>query len=243
VADDAKAEGSGGRGSGRLRSRLSVALFAAVLGALLMLGMVVLGIGLGTGVFSPPGDTAGPTADGSVAPTPTTTASSSPASPSPTASPSPSPWPGEPDGTVYIVGNVELEVCNTGCTKFFDLDRNRGTVIAGQPETDVSATLDGLGMQNRAQVAAWGNREPPDLADCRAIADPAWTVPLVEVRSFEEGSSFCVRTDQDRYGYLQPQRSGVNEYRFYYVLWAHPDDDVQGQPGQRDGEDVRPAAA
>lgn len=212
--------------SGWVRSRLFVALVGGVFGALLMLGMLVVGIGLGTGGFFGQAGTsgAGPSATPSASPERPTPAASSPGPESPSASPSPSPWPGEPDGTVHIVGNVELEVCRTGCTKFFDLDRNRGTVIAGQPETDVSATADGLGMQNQAQVAAWRGSEPPTLADCRGIPDPAWTVPLIGAESFDEGSSFCVRTDQGRYGYLQPQRSGTNEYRFYYVLWEHPDD-------------------
>lgn len=219
------ADGSGWM-SRWIRSRLFIALVAGASGALLMFVMLVLGVSLGTGVFSTGDGTAGagPTATGPGSPTPTGPPSPLPVTASPSTSPSPSPWPGEPDGTVHIVGNVELEVCRTGCTKFFDLDRNRGTVIAGQPETDVSATADGLGMQNQAQVAAWRRSEPPTLADCRGVPDPAWTVPLIEAERFDQGSSFCVRTDQDRYGYLQPQRSGTNEYRFYYVLWTHPDD-------------------
>lgn len=223
--DDEAGPRTGGQ-PGWLRSRWLLALTAGLLGALLMLV-----IGLGTGVFPTSAGSSGaspaasPTASPSGSPTRAAPPSISPAVVSPPAgSPTPSPWPGEPEGTVYIVGNVELEVCRTGCTKFFDLDQNRGSVIAGQPETDVSATPDGLGIQNRAQVAAWDDREPPTLADCRGIRDPAWTVPLIEEDSFEEGSSFCVRTDQDRYGYLQPQQSGVNEYRFYYVLWTHPED-------------------
>lgn len=213
----------GARGSRWIRSRLFIALVAGVSGAVLMLVMLVLGISFGTGVFATGGGTAGagPTATRPGSPAPTVPA---PPPASPSASPSPSPWPGEPDGIVHIVGNVELEVCRTGCTKFFDLDRNQGTVIAGQPETDVSATAAGLGMQNQAQVAVWRRSEPPTLAGCRALADPAWTVPLIEADRFDAGSTFCVRTDRDRYGYLQPQRGGVDEYHFYYVLWEHPDD-------------------
>lgn len=203
-----------------------------VAAAVALLAAVALGVVLGAGPLSPSQADDPPVADASPTPSPTRSPTSTPTpSPTPTASPSPtrSPWPGEPLGTVYVNGTVEL--CSNCDDRAFDLDENRAIwIVVTRDTVDFTASRDGLGAQNGAQFARWEGLREPTLQDCRNLPDGDWSVPFIAADEFAPPATYCVQTSDGRFGHLQSrlvdldQQSRPTRFDFSYVLWTAPDD-------------------
>jgi serine/threonine protein kinase len=171
----------------------------------------------------------------SAAPTPARVNAGKSASPSPTAEPTSqtsrpeTPWPGEPAGSIYQTGSVEMNTSDDG--QRFDLDKNESVwVFLSGRGVDVEwREEDGVGAQNGAAFSRQEGNRAPNLSDCRGIREDRWE-PFIDISRFEKPSMFCVRSDEGRYGYLHARRvtfydsGSVRNYRFSFVLWKMPGD-------------------
>lgn len=155
-------------------------------------------------------------------------ASPAPATASPQAEMSPA-WPGEPAGSIFTTGNPALQPASDG-----NLDYEENDLTAhmyATSEYDVEAGDDGLGAINGAAFAPAPGRSKPTLKACRSIAEGAW-VASIDVERFNAPSTFCVRSQEQRLGYLttrgvrywSEKKGNVRELSFTFVLWKKPGD-------------------
>ncbi|MFI0356192.1 serine/threonine-protein kinase [Actinomadura sp. 9N407] len=176
--------------------------------------------------------------------TPRTTAGNVQATTPAAAAPSPSPasdtpgvstpgpsWPGEPVGAIHETGSVEMS--SSDFEREYDLDAlKNGHFPLGSDKGDLAwRNTDGIGGMNTATFSLIPGTKAPTLADCRSLGEDRW-VPAIEPVRFERPTSFCLRSSEERYGYLRTQSikygddktKVVRNVRFYFVLWKKPGD-------------------
>ncbi|NEA22805.1 hypothetical protein [Actinomadura bangladeshensis] len=201
---------------------------AMVTGALGVAGVLVTTLLTGMLQYSGPGAKPEPTVTVTRTVEAGAAASPAPATASPQAEMSPA-WPGEPAGVIFNTGNPALEPSSEG-----NLDYEENDLTAhmfATSEYDVEAGDDGLGGINGAAFAPAPGRSKPTLKACRSIAEGAW-VASIDVERFKAPSMFCVRSEEQRLGYLttrgvaywSEKKGDVRELSFTYVLWKKPGD-------------------
>jgi hypothetical protein len=95
---------------------------------------------------------------------------------------------------------------------------------------DFVVFADGLGGNGGTVFVRWPGTGRPLLSDCAAKPAPEWSphVPTTEVAA---GATFCVISDQGRYGYILIQRAtssrdgGLNDVSLNFLLWKKQSDD------------------
>ncbi|MFF0486670.1 hypothetical protein [Streptomyces sp. NPDC004435] len=119
-------------------------------------------------------------------------------------------------GQVRWAGGVRLDV-----DTYQDLDDEpsggRGSASSSEPATDLRVELSRLTFKPGAGAASWpGPPERPDRSTCSALLQPLSTQETVPL---PDGTVWCFRTVQGRYGFLQVKRADLHALTLDVTVW------------------------
>ncbi|MFF9149484.1 hypothetical protein ACF1BN_32060 [Streptomyces sp. NPDC014861] len=123
---------------------------------------------------------------------------------------------GDDTGGVRWSGGVRLDV-----DTYQDLDDQpsggRGSASSGEPEADLRVQLRRLTFKPGAGASSWpGPPERPARSTCSALLQPLSTQETVPL---PDGTVWCFRTVQGRYGFLQVKRVDLHALTVDVTVW------------------------